>query len=125
MIELATGWQMDVERGPDWLFVRVNHSNPNGDAMPQLAERVWELMQQHLVNRVVLELDQLPLLSSYFVGQLVLLHKRVASHNGLLRVSGLSESNQEVLHLGRLEDRFPHYDSRSDAVRGHRPLQPR
>lgn len=125
MLQLAPGWQLEVERGPDWLFVRLDQAAAHADESPQLAEKVWELMQQHFVNRVVLELDGLPTLSSYVVGQLVLLHKRVVSQGGMVRLAGLSEQNQEVLHLARLSNRFPHYRDRSEAVRGHRPLQPR
>lgn len=125
MLQLAPGWQLEVERGPDWLFVHLDQAAAHADESPQLAEKIWELMQQHFVNRVVLELDSLTTFSSYVVGQLVLLHKRVVTQGGMVRLAGLSERNQQVLHLARLSNRFPSYRDRSEAVRGHRPLQPR
>ena len=73
----------------------------------------------------MLELDEVELLHSYLVGQLVLLHKRISTHGGVMRVCGLSPGNQQVLHLCRLEGRFPHYEDREHAVLGQRPQQPR
>jgi hypothetical protein len=59
------------------------------------------------------------------VGQLVLLHKRLATHDGVLRLSGVSDGNQNVLRVCRLESRFPQYHTRADAVHGFKPMQPR
>lgn len=126
MTLLAPGWELDVERGPDWLFVRVRcPDRPDADA-PPLAEMIRQLMDQHFCYRVVLEMHDVRLLHSRLVGQLVLLHKRLATQNGgVLRVSGLSPQNRMVLEMSRLDKRFPHYDNREQAVMGQRPLQPR
>lgn len=123
--ELAPSWAFEVERGPDWLFVKVN-SPDNGDAegVP-LAQMLWDLMQQHFSRRIVLEMDDLRILRSYVIGQLVQLHKRVCHAGGLMRVTGLSEENYRALVACRLHDRFPRYASRSEAVMGQRPKQPR
>ena len=91
-----------------------------------LAEKIWSVLEQSFTYRLVLELDQLEVLQSYMIAQLVLLSKRVHSHGGMLRLCGLSAVNQEVLHVCRLDGCLPNYDNRSDAVMGeHRPLQPR
>jgi anti-anti-sigma factor len=124
MVAIALGWDLDVERGPDWLFVKVGRAKQS-DESPQLAEKVWELMQQQFMSRVVLELENLPTISSYVIGQLVLLHKRVTTNGGLIRLSGISEGAYEVLEVAQLADRFPKYRDRTEAIRGHRPLQPR
>ena len=125
MLELAPGWTMEVERGPDWLFVRV-HAPPDSAAeKTNLAEQLWSLLAQHFTYRVILELDDLPILRSFLIGQLVRLHKRIHTRGGLLRLCGLSDDNQRVLRASRLEPPFPHYRSRADAVMGHRPHQPR
>jgi hypothetical protein len=42
-----------------------------------------------------------------------------------MRISGLSEPNQEVLRICQLDSRFPQYPNREDAVMGYRPTQPR
>lgn len=129
-LELASGWQTEVDRGPDWLFVRLRPpANGNGDSFP-LAEHIWEFMRQHFATRVVLELDELPLLRSALIGQLVLLHKRVHSQGGIIRLAGVSDANQSVLRMMRLEDRFPQFTTRIEAVAGnavdtHRCTKPR
>jgi anti-anti-sigma factor len=125
MVQIAHGWELDVDRGPDWLFVRP-HSLPRDAAeMPPLAEQIWSLLEQNFTHRLVLELDRISYLQSYLVGQLVWLHKRIHTHGGLMRICGMSEENQDVLHQCRLDDRFPRYLNREAAVMGYRPIQPR
>ena len=126
MTQLAPGWELDVDRGPDWLFVRVRCPDMPGKDSPPLAETIWQLMTQQFCHRVVLELGEVRLLHSLLVGQLVLLHKRLAQHEGgMLRVCGLSPSNRQVLEMARLEKRFPNFENREQAVMGQRPVLPR
>jgi anti-anti-sigma factor len=122
--ELAPGCTFTVDRGPDWLFLRPQLP-PDGGNEVDLAESVWEMMQQHLVHRVVLELENLNLLRSWLIGQLINLHKRVTAQGGTLRICGLSDENQEVLRMCRLEERFPQYANRANAVMAWRPAKPR
>jgi anti-anti-sigma regulatory factor len=125
MLDLAGQWSVDVERGPDWLFVRV-HSPPDSSAEPvDLADRVWRLLEQQFTYRLVLELDDVPVLSSYFLGQLVMLHKRIHAHDGMLRLSGLTDEALEVMRGCRLQHSFSRYSTREDAVMGHVPNKPR
>ncbi len=102
MIETAAGWFLDVDRGPDWLFIRVHPQSGENDA-PGLAESVWHVLEQSFIYRVVLELQDFALLRSSLIGQLVLLSKRVHSQGGILRLCGLSPANQEVLRTCRLQ----------------------
>lgn len=125
MIEIAPGWSLTVDRGPDWLFVRIGPQRQNAVDSPPLAECIWRIVEQHFTYRVVLELDELDVLPSYLIGQIVLLHKRLTSRGGVMRICGLSERNQQVLALSRLSSRFPNYSSRGEAVVGHWPGQPR
>jgi anti-anti-sigma regulatory factor len=118
MLEIAPGWRLDIDRGPNWLFVTVREPGQNAWDTPPLAERLWALLQAHLVDRLILELGEIKVLNSYLLGQLVLLHKQICTHGGVMRLSGLSQSNQEVLHLFRLDDRFPHYCTREEAILG-------
>ena len=55
--------------GPDWLIVRIQSMDASGEN-PPLAELIWGLMQQHLTHRLVLELDQVPVLNSFLIEQL-------------------------------------------------------
>jgi len=125
MLQIAPGWKLEVERGPQCLFVRLQPPEVPGEDQPPLAECLWDVLQQHFVNRLVLELDLLPTLPSFVIGQLVLLHKRLTTHGGLLRICGLSEDNQMVLRICQLGSRFPVYRDRHEAVGTFRPLQPR
>lgn len=125
MTEVALGWATEVERGPDWLFVKLTPPPESQmDARP-LAESVAALLKQHFTRRLVLECDQIGVLTSTLIGQLVLLHRQIHAHGGIMRLCGLSEENQDVLHQCRLDSRFPHFGNRAEAVLGHRPLQPR
>jgi anti-anti-sigma factor len=126
MVCIARGWELDVERGPDWLLVRPRLLSDEAESAPPLAEQIWGLLEQHMTHRLVLELDGLNFLGSYLVGQLVWLHKRICTHGGLMRICGLSPANQEVLHICRLDGRFPQYHDRTEAIMGdYRPGQPR
>lgn len=125
MQALTSGLSFDVDRGPDWIFVRVNPPEQTAIETPQLAEAVWALLQQNFVYRVVLELDRIQLLRSYMVGQLIMLAKRLHSQGGVLRICGLSSTNEEVLRCCQLAGQLPNYRDRSDAVMCSRPTQPR
>jgi anti-anti-sigma regulatory factor len=118
MAEIAPGWQLDVGRESDWLWVKLRNLDQNASGTSSLAEGLWEVLQQHAVYRLVLELDEIPVLYTRLIGQLVLLHKRLCVHGGAMRLCGLSAHNQEVLHLCRLDDRFPPYTTREDALLG-------
>jgi len=122
---IAPGWVLKVERGPGWLWVKVEHPDRLGSDSPPLAEQVWSLMERHFVCRLVLELDALDLLNSFLIGQLVVLDKRIGQRGGLMRLSGLSPSNRTVLRTHGLEGRFPVYGDLTDAVMGACPRRPR
>jgi anti-anti-sigma factor len=123
MLAIAPGWEMDVDRGPGWLLVRVRSSDPDACDTPPLADQVWSLLSRHFIYRLALELDEVELLHSFLLGQLVLLDKRVRQRGGLMRLCGLSSFNQQVLRTHGLDVRFPTYDDREEAVMGssHKP----
>jgi len=123
--ELGSGWTVDITRGPDWLFVRLEGNSQFDSTDVDLAARVWNLVDREFANRIVLEMENVPLLSTSLVGELVQLHARITSQGGLMRISGLSEDNFAVLQACRLAERFPHYLDRHEAVLGYRPAKPR
>jgi anti-anti-sigma factor len=124
MVQTDVGWRFDVDRGPDWVFVRL-HPDDSSLESDSLADQLWSVLEQSFTYRLVLELDEVPILQSYLIAQLVLIAKRINSHGGLLRLCGLSPANQEVIRMCRLDGCLPHFGNRGDAVMGHRPLQPR
>jgi len=121
----APSWTMDVERGPDWLFLRLHSPKKESRDCRGVAEQVWEVMQQHFARRVVLELQEVKALNSRLIGQLVLLQKRICAGGGTMRICGLSDANRDALQIVRLNERLPCYCNREDAVMGYRPKQPR
>ena len=124
MLELAPGWSTEVDRGPGWLMVRVYPPDSQSE-QPDLAHAIWALAEQQFTYRIVLELDHFSHLSSWVIGQLVLLHRRIGARGGCLRLCGLSESNQLALRLARLDGRLPNYETRAEAILGCRPVNPR
>ena len=124
-LDIAPGWSAELDRGPDWLFVRLHGDTPYETEGTELAERVWCLLEQQLAHRIVIELDEIALLRSHLVGELVRLHKRVYAQEGIMRICGLSDSNYDVLRSSRLHNQFPRYQTREEAVMGARPAQPR
>ena len=123
--ELGSGWAVEIDRGPDWLFINLHGQEPFDIAGIDLASRVWQLFDQEFVNRLVLEMEHVPVLRSELVGELVRLHSRITSQGGVMRISGLSDKNFAVLQSCRLQDRFPQYPDRHAAVLGYRPNKPR
>jgi anti-anti-sigma factor len=125
LLELAPEWTIEIDRGPDWLFIRPLPPRHGDTGEIPLAEMIWQKLEQSFCYRVVLELDDVEYLRSWMIGELVRLHKRVTTQGGMLRLSGLSREAEAVLRICRLADRFPAYRNRTDAVMGHRPQQPR
>ncbi len=122
----APGCEFDVERGPDWLLVRITSLDQSEPGSLALADAVWSLLNQHFTYRIVLELDQVGVLNSFVIGQLVALYKRIREHDGVMRLCGLSTYNRQVLHTCRLDERLLPYQDRQDAVMaGRAPARPR
>jgi anti-anti-sigma factor len=125
-ISLARGWDLDVERGPDWLFVRPHRLSRTAQDSPAFAEQVWAILEQNFTHRLVLEIGDFDRLDSHLIGELLWLYERIHSHDGMMRICGLSSSNPDLLHQCRLEERFRLYRDREEAVMGQaRPAQPR
>jgi len=125
LLEVAPEWSLEIDRGPDWMFIRLAPPREGDTGEIALAEMIWEKLEQSFCHRVVLELHDVKFLRSWLVGQLVRLHKRISAEGGMLRLCGLSPANQDVLRICRLDDHFPAYRNRTDAVMGYRPAKPR
>lgn len=125
MVELASGWNLNVERGPDWLFVRIHCDDADPNASPSLAEAIWSLLKDHFTRRIVVECDQVPLLNSGILSELLKLRSMINSENGMMRLSGLSPVNRRVLRTMKLENELPVYSDRNAAVMGGQPVKPR
>ncbi len=119
-VMLGTDWNLEVERGPEWLIAHLAARHPlyPCDEELRLAQRLWEICERHFTWRLVIDIQRLPLLTSYLIGQLVLLQKRLRERGGILRLSGLSEEQAASLHLMHLDMQLPCYPSARDAILG-------
>ena len=125
ILDLAPGWMLNIDHGPDWLFVRLIGEEPFDTEGIELSSRLGQMLDQEFIHRLVIGMDEIRLLRSHLIGELVSLHKRLQDQGGMLRLAGLSDSNYDVLVLNGLGDRFPRYRTCEDAVMGYRPAQPR
>jgi anti-anti-sigma factor len=116
MSQIAPGWQVEIAEVAGWVVVKVANPQPEPLDAPPLAEQVRAALDARHNQRLLLDLSEVPLLYSHLVGQLVLLQKRVTVLGGEMRVCGLSPGNRQVLHLCRLDERFPDYRTRDDAL---------
>jgi len=129
LLELAPEWSMELDRGPDWIFIRLRpppvRAGRDIAAEFPLAEKIFQQLEQSFCYRLVLELNDVSLLRSWMIGELVRLHKRLVTRGGTLRLCGLSATSEEALHACRLFDHFPAFENRHDAVMGCNPRKPR
>lgn len=124
-MQVAQGWSVGIERGPDWLFVNLHREDEEAGEPTALAESLWDLLQCHLGHRMVIELNDIPLVSSGLLGQLVQLSKQINDQRGVLRLCGVSANGEQGIRAARLERLLPCYEDRAAAVKGSRPGQPR
>ena len=115
MLAIAPGCELEVERGPDCLLVRVRSLDQVGGEMP-LVERLWSLLEQHFTYRLILELDEVEELDWDWIEQLEQLRERVEQHDGTLRLCGLSPAGRKALHEYHLDSQLPPYEDFLDAV---------
>ena len=112
---LTDDWAVDVDRGPDWLFVKLH---PGSQDPGDVAEKLLSVADKHFVYRMVLEMDEVDFIPSRLIGQLVMLQKRVLQRHGMLRLCQLKDQCAEAIHMCRLDGALPNYGSREDAVLG-------
>ncbi|MFM7137796.1 MAG: STAS domain-containing protein [Planctomycetota bacterium] len=110
------GPSIEVERGPDWLFVRFAAGPVAGQR--ELTSSVWETIREHGASRVVLELDHVGAVDEALGGAIGELGTRVRDAGGLIRICGLSEPKLSRLRSMAVAAGVPHFDTRSDAVGG-------
>jgi hypothetical protein len=123
VIETNNNWELNVDRGPDWLLVKATRRGGNVRPEASLAKALWDLMELHFTYRLVLELDHSEDLASEVIQQLALLDEQARAHNGCVRLCGLPQSQRRRLRRtgdSHIFDLLPLYENRQDAVFGHR-----
>lgn len=125
MLDLLSGWVLDVQRGPDGLFVRLSPAPDNDWPGAPLADAIWALMQQHFAHRLMIECDQVDQVTAELATQLAILQQKITGAGGMLRLTGLSEANRAILDHFATAQGFPCYADREEAVMAGRPRQAR
>ena len=118
MLATVAGYEFDVDRGPDWLWIKVQSLEDGSSSAGSFAQQLWELVEKHFIYRVVLDLHGISELSSELIEELVQLDRQIHRHNGVLRVCGLSPESRTMLERGRLDDLCLAYETRDEAVVG-------
>jgi hypothetical protein len=116
-------WGLTAERGPDWLFVRLEAAAPAPRASAGLTESIWDMIREHHANRVVLELDGVDRLDASLWESITEIGARMRDSGGLVRVCGFSPADrkgQAAVTTVSAEAGVPCFASRSAAV-GTRP----
>lgn len=114
---LAPGWKVETSRGPNWLFVKL--SGPKQGDSPAgngLADYLLSILDQHLTYRMVLDVTDLPVLCEGTIGELVRLQNLVGEHEGILRLSGLSQENRQLLRSATIDACLPDYPNVEKAI---------
>ncbi len=118
MVHVADGLEMDVDRGPNWLFVKLQPGKKPDEEVPQMVDQLWSVVSRHFIYRLVLELEEFDSMPTGLVGQLATLQQRLAQRGGSLRICGLSSDCVETLHDCQLDSALPNHATREEAVLG-------
>jgi hypothetical protein len=96
-IHIVDGLELSVDRGPNWLFVKLRPKDAKRKSVPHLAEKLWSIASRHFIYRLVLELDELDELPESWTDEFVELQSRLAECGGALRICGMSPECEEAL----------------------------
>jgi hypothetical protein len=131
MNQLIDRYDVGVERGPEWLFVKL--FPPETDAPRRggdLGHALWNVAREHGTNRMVVELDGIGQVDDRLLEGLEALARLILREGGLVRLCGLDGPNLERYESCRLAEHLPHFSCRCEAVGAGswefaRPAQPR
>lgn len=113
-IDLPDEWRATFEPRGEWLCVRLHPPKRTGQW--GLADGLWREIDSRGAHQVVLEMDEVEFFPSALMAELVRLHKRVATHNGRLRLCGLQPHPHEALRTVRLDEVMSVHDTREAAL---------
>lgn len=91
----------DIERGPNWLFVRLHPLQADIDCAMHAREWAEELLaicERHFTYRLVVEMDEVESLSEEMQQELATLSSQLHHHQGALRLCNMNEACQQRLH---------------------------
>jgi len=118
VVHVLDGMKLDVDRGPNWLFVKLRPRGKFAKELPELADRLMAIASRHFIYRVVLELEELRSMPAGLIEQLKELQQRLAECGGALRLCGLSIDCARTLQESDMESALPNHETRQAAVLG-------
>jgi hypothetical protein len=110
------GFKLNVDRGPNWLFIQLKPKRNFAQDIPHIADELWSIAARHFTYRMVLELDEVRQMPAELVDQLTILQERLAHCDGSLRISGLSPECAQPLRDSLNDARV--FATRQEAVHG-------
>ena len=115
-IALDHGWRATLFQHGDWVCARLHPSDDQSLGDHGLIEKLWKEIDRRGTHNAVIEMQEVSFLPSSLMGELVRLHKRLATHSGHLRLAALRHNCAEALHTCRLDTVLPVYASSEDAL---------
>jgi hypothetical protein len=117
-VHVVDGLEMNVDRGPNWLFVKLRSKKAPRAAVPQIADKLWSISTRHFIYRLVVEVDDCEELPPGWMDELVELQQRLTESGGALRICGVSPESDQSGTSGYLDCPLMNHASRAEAVMG-------
>jgi hypothetical protein len=117
-VHVVDGLEMNVDRGPNWLFVKLRNKKAPRAAVPQLADKLWSISTRHFIYRLVVEVDDLEKIPAGWMDELADLQHRLTECGGALRICGMAPEREQPLASGYLDCALSNSATRVEAVMG-------
>ena len=121
MIRTVPTYQFDIDRGPNWLLVGIRRATQGGAGLEAFATHIQSLLEQHLTNRLVVDLHRAGTVTEILAEQLAETRDWLMERGGVMRICGPSPQQREILERHGLGERFVAYRNRAEAVQGDQP----
>lgn len=130
MPNFAPQWSFVLERGPSCLYVRPipnlptsqpaafgrSHQAPTLPDADGFADQVWQMLNQHLTFRLVLEMNHVPTIDAALRHELLDLRDRIEERAGVMKLCNLSAESKEALAALGVERSIARFETRADAL---------
>jgi hypothetical protein len=117
-VHVVDGLELNVDRGPNWLFVKLRPKKTSRGKVPHIADKLWSISSRHFIYRLVVELDDPECVPPGWMDELSDLQKRLAECGGALRIAGATPERDEPPASGYLECALSNTATRAEAVKG-------
>lgn len=116
-VHVVDGLELNVDRGPNWLFVKLRDKQASRAAVPHIADKLWSISTRHFIYRLVVELDELEEVPPAWMDELAELQQRLTECGGALRLCGMSPECEETVS-NQLDGTLTNHATRAAAVLG-------